>query len=152
MKARRARGETGAVGGIEVLPFGILTFVVGSLLVANAWAVVDAKLAVTSASREAVRQYVEAPDRASALSRAHTVARDTMRGHGRDPAKMRLTVEHPGDRPWGRCTRVVVSVVYPVPALSLPWIGGYGTGFEAAASHSEIIDPFRAGLPGEVAC
>ena len=54
--------DCGQVGGIEVLPFGLLVFIVGTLLVANAWAVVDAKLAVTSAAREAVRSYVEADD------------------------------------------------------------------------------------------
>ena len=47
------RGDAGMVGGIEVLPFGVLIFVVGSLLVANAWAVVDTKFMVTSAAREA---------------------------------------------------------------------------------------------------
>jgi hypothetical protein len=36
----RDRGDDrGQVGGIEVLPFGLLVFVVGTLLVANAWAV-----------------------------------------------------------------------------------------------------------------
>ena len=32
--------DRGQVGGIEALPFGLLVFVVGALLVANAWAVV----------------------------------------------------------------------------------------------------------------
>jgi hypothetical protein len=32
--------DSGQVGGIEALPFGLLVFVVGALLVANAWAVV----------------------------------------------------------------------------------------------------------------
>ena len=44
------RDESGQAG-IEVLPFGILTFVVGALLVANAWAVIDAKIAVSAAAR-----------------------------------------------------------------------------------------------------
>ena len=65
----RWRDDHGQVAGIEVLPFGLLTFVVGMLLVANAWGVVDAKMATTSAAREAVRAYVEAPDADAAVAR-----------------------------------------------------------------------------------
>ena len=56
------RDERGQAGGVEALPFGLLIFVVGALLVASAWVVVDAKLAVVSAAREAARTYVEAED------------------------------------------------------------------------------------------
>ena len=35
----RRGGDAGQVGGIEALPFGLLVFVVGATLVANAWAV-----------------------------------------------------------------------------------------------------------------
>ena len=59
---RRCADERGAVGGIEVLPLGMLVLVVGTLLVVNAWAVVDAKLAASAAAREAARAYVEAGD------------------------------------------------------------------------------------------
>ena len=152
MTTTRLHGDLGAVGGLEVLPFGILTFVIGSLLAANAWAVVDSKLAVTSASREAVRRYVEAPDHATASKRALDAARETLRGHGRSPEQMQFHIEHDGNRPWARCTRVRVVVTYPVPAVSLPWIGGYSEAFNATAAHSEIIDPFRAGIPGVAAC
>jgi hypothetical protein len=152
MMPRRLSGDAGVVGGLEVLPFGLLTFVVGSLLVANAWAVVDTKLAVTSASREAVRRYVEAPDRSSAVERALAVGREAMRGHGRDPRELELQVDHDGNRPFARCVRVRAIATYPVPALDLPWIGGFARGFDVTASHSEIIDPFRAGLSGESVC
>jgi hypothetical protein len=43
-------------------------------------------------------------------------------------------------------------VSYPVPAISLPFIGGFGTGFTVKATHSEIVDPFRNGVPGEALC
>jgi hypothetical protein len=151
-KGTRLRGDAGVIGGTEVLPFGVLIFVVGSLLAANAWAVVDAKLASTSAAREAARVYVEAPNQSAGSAQAATVARETVRNHGRNPDRLRLQIDHVGGRAWGRCTRVVVTVTYPVPALSLPWIGGYGNGFAVRASHSEIVDPFRAGLPGVAAC
>ena len=56
---RRCRGDGGFVGGAEGILFGIAVVVVGALLVYNAWAVVDAKMAASSAAREAVRFYVE---------------------------------------------------------------------------------------------
>ena len=40
---QRASGEAGQVGGFEALPFGVLIFVVGVLLITNVWAVIDAK-------------------------------------------------------------------------------------------------------------
>lgn len=148
----RCCGDAGVIGGLEVLPFGVLIFVVGVLLAANAWAVVDVKLAVTSAAREAARVYVEAPDQSAAAARATSSARETVRDHGRSPERVRVRIDHAAGRAWGRCTRAIVTVTYPVPALSLPWIGGYGEGFLVSASHSEIIDPFRAGLPGMATC
>ena len=81
----RLRGDHGVVGGIEVLPFGVLIFVVGSLLVANAWAVVDTKFMVTSAAREAARTYVEAPDQGTAMARARIGVADAIAGQGPQP-------------------------------------------------------------------
>jgi hypothetical protein len=72
--------------------------------------------------------------------------------HGHNPERAHLQIEHESARAWGRCTRVVVTTSYRVPAFTLPWIGGYGRGFDAVATHSEIIDPYRAGLPGAAAC
>lgn len=143
----RLRGDAGQVAGIEVIPFGILIFVIGSLLIANAWAVVDAKAAVVAASREATRVYVEAPDQTSASIRAQAASRSAITGHGRNPDRARLVVDHVADEPWGRCVRVIVTVHYPVPALTLPWIGGYGHPFDVRSTHSEVIDPYRADLP-----
>ena len=48
-----------------------------------------------------------------------------------------------------RCVRVTYEVVYEVPALSLPFIGGYGSApFRVRSTHSEIVDPFRSGIAG----
>src|SRR3954447_14686723 len=58
-RGRRWHDERGQVGGLEALAFGLLIFVIGTLIVANAWAVVDAKFAVESAARQAARNYVE---------------------------------------------------------------------------------------------
>jgi hypothetical protein len=53
--------EQGFVGGFEGLLFGFLIFLVGTLIVAHAWAVVDTKFAVVEAAKQAARTYVEAP-------------------------------------------------------------------------------------------
>ena len=99
----RLRGDSGAIGGIEVLPFGVLIFVVGSLLVANAWAVVDTKFMVTGTpAREAVRAYVEAPDQGTGMARARVGVADTIDGQGRNPNHAHVRVDHDHGRAWGR--------------------------------------------------
>jgi hypothetical protein len=150
--SRRVRGDAGFAGGAEVLPFAVLTFVVGTLMVANGWAVVDAKMGATAAAREATRAYVEAGDQHAGAAQATAAARATVEGHGRDADHVRLRIDHADGRTWGRCTRVVTTVTVPVPAVTLPWIGGFAHSFDVVASHSEIIDPYRAGLPGPAAC
>lgn len=139
--------DRGQVAGIEALPFGLLLFVVGALLVANAWAVVDTKMAVTAAAREAARTYVEARDNESGLAAATQTAADVIRDYGRDPAKLDLPAPvagaASGQGPFERCSRVTFTASYPVPALSLPVIGGFGSGFVVRASHSELVDPYR---------
>ena len=146
---RRAhRDERGQVGGLEAIPFGILVFVVGSLLAAAAWAVVDAKLAVVSAAREAARTYVEADSADEGVEEGSAAAREAMANHGRR-APVEVTFDEPAD--FTRCAQVVARVSYEVPAVPLPWIGGLGT-TTVSARHSERIDPFRDGIPGEAEC
>jgi hypothetical protein len=149
-RPRRRFDDAGQVAGIEVLPFGFLVFVVGVLLLSNAWAVVDAKLAVTSAAREAARSYVEADDADAALAAAHVAADDALTGQraSASEADLRLLL----DGPFARCTRVTVEVRVDVPAVGLPFIGGFGRTFDVGAAHSEVIDPYRSGLPGEASC
>ena len=146
------RDDRGQLAGIEALPFGVLIFVVGALLITNAWAVVDAKIAADAAAREAVRSYVEAPDGETAMTASRAEAADTIAAHGRRPELATVIVHHDGDRPFARCVRVTVEVDYPVPALRLPWIGGFGHAFDVKAHHSERIDPYRSGLPGDSTC
>ena len=141
---RRCRGQSGQVAGIEAVPFGVLVLVVGTLLVTNVWAVVDAKMTVASAAREATRAYVEAPAGVDPLARAQEAAGAAVRGGGRDPGRVRL---RPESAAFARCQRVTFAASYPVPAITLPWIGGYGHGFTVTARHSELVDPYRTGVP-----
>ncbi|MGK2947096.1 MAG: hypothetical protein ACSLFP_00850 [Acidimicrobiales bacterium] len=143
----RGQGDAGQVGGIEALPFGLLIFVVGTLLIANGWAVVDAKFATDAAAREAVRTFVEASDVDDALVLAADAAEGVIAAHGRDPA--RATVGPIGPARLERCARITIEVTYEVPALSLPLIGGFGTApFAVRSRRSEVVDPFRSGLDG----
>jgi hypothetical protein len=139
-------GDRGQVGGIEAVPFGVLIFVVGALLCANAWAVVDAKMAVDAAAREATRAYVESQ---GTSADAVAAGRDAMAAHGRDPGRAEIWLSDMTAGGFQRCARATFSVSYEVPALTLPWIGGYGDAFTVTSHHSELVDPYRNGVPGD---
>lgn len=128
---------------------GVLVFVAGVLIVANAWGVLDAKLAASSAAREAARAYVEAASGPDAESAAQAAALEAMQGHGRSPARTTVTLV---DGSFARCQRVTFEVRYPVPMLTVPFLGSAGTGFTARARHSEVVDPYRSGIPGAAHC
>ena len=80
----RPRGDAGQIGGVEAVPFGLLVLIVGILVAAHTWAVVDAKFLTGAAAREATRAYVEAPNAAQGLAAAEEIF------HGRRsvPARM----------------------------------------------------------------
>jgi hypothetical protein len=137
------RDEAGQAGGLEGIVFGLLVFVMGTLLIANAWAVVDTKLAVTAAAREAARAYVEAVDQPTADDNALRAADAALKGHGRTPDRAGTAVHVDGG--FVRCGRVTAEVRYTVPLLSIPLIGRYGSGFRVVAHHSEVVDPYRSG-------
>ncbi len=142
---QRLRGDRGQVGSIEVLPFGLLVFVIGSLLIANAWAVVDAKFASDAAAREAARTYVEAADATQARADAVAAGQRALDGHDREG-----TVAPQGTPGLERCEPVTFRATVTVPQLTLPFIGGFGDGFEVTSTHTEVVDPYRSGLEGEV--
>lgn len=131
------------MAGVESVVFGLFTFVVCVLLVTNAWAVVDAKLAVAAAAREATRAYVEAPAGSDPAALADAAARQSVGDTGRDPQRLVVTLLQ---GTFTRCSRVRFEASYEVAALRLPWIGGYGRGFTARARHGEVVDPFRTGV------
>lgn len=145
------RDDRGQVAGIEALPFGLLVFIGGTLLLVNLWAVIDTKFAADAAAREAARYVVEtvAADRGgAATSGAERVARDTMSDHGRSGD---LAVDIAAES-LARCARVTVTVSTEVDAVSLPFLGRLGPGFTINATHSELVDPTRSGVGGEATC
>jgi len=118
---------------------------------------VDAKSAVDAAAREATRHYVESQVDGSATADAAAGAAvdaglAALAARGRDPAQ--ATVELTGldgiggQSGFTRCARATFTAQYEVPALTIPWIGGFGQGFTVTSRHSELVDPFRGGVPG----
>jgi hypothetical protein len=45
-----------------------------------------------------------------------------------------------------------VTVSASVPAIRLPFLGGYGRPFDVRATHTELVDPTRAGVEGVATC
>lgn len=146
------RDDSGQVGGMEAVVFGMLVLIVGILVVANAWGVVDAKLAASAAAREGVRTFVESqePTAGAAFADAHRAAEDTIVAHGR--SRERFAMDAPADLVLARCARVTFEVTYRVPLVSIPVIGRFGNGFTVTGRHSEIVDPYRSGLADRSSC
>jgi hypothetical protein len=147
----RVRDDRGQAGGWEVVPFGLLVFVIGTLLIANVWAVIDAKFAVVDAARAGARAYVRADNGPAAATASSRAAAAAIAAHHRS----RDRVTYPGPRAlprFERCAVVVVTVRDTIPALSLPFIGGLGRGVTVVGQQREIVDPYRSGLPAGGAC
>lgn len=138
--------ERGQIAGLEGLVFGMLLFVFGTLLVVNAWAVVDAKLASSAAAREATRAFVEGRVPDEAARAAEAAGRAAFAGYGRSPARAELRLV---EGALARCSRVVFEASYRLPALRIPVLGGLGEGFRVTSRHAELVDPYRSGLSGE---
>lgn len=144
---RRRAPDDGQVAGIEGATFGVLVLVVGILVVANAWAVVDAKLATSAAAREAARAFAES-DGAAPARDATAAALGTIEAHGRNPERASVDL---GSARWERCARVTATVRYEGTLAAIPVLAAL-RGFTVTSRHSEVVDPYRSGLPGEAAC
>jgi hypothetical protein len=143
-----AAGEQGQIGGVEALIFGLLVFVLGSLVISNAWGVIDAKLAADGAAREGTRAFVESPVGVDPASSARQAAMEAITAEGRDRGRATVVVSGA----LVRCSRVSVIVSYRVPIIVVPFLGGLGNGFVASAQRSELVDPYRNGVPGQAEC
>jgi hypothetical protein len=141
----RWEDEEGFAGGAEALVFGVLIFVIGTLLVVNAWAVIDAKFAASAAAREAVRAAVKSEPGSDLSSVAHGAAADALAAHGVTSDRP-WTLEALGAQALHRCDEVAYEVSLHVPAFVLPGIERRRTGFDVSATHRELVDPYRSGL------
>jgi Flp pilus assembly protein TadG len=143
------RGEEGFAGGLAGLVFGLLVFVVGTLVVSAAWGVIDTKAAVTDAARQAARSYIAAPSATAAYARALQAADSSLAGWSREPARARVSVLGGS---FTRCSRVTLEVSYPAPLLLLPFAGRVGSAEWVSARQSELVSPYSSGLAGVAAC
>jgi hypothetical protein len=146
--SRRLQGQEGEIGGVDGLIFGALIFVLGLLVVANAWGVIDAKLAADTAATEAVRAFVQTAQSGDPAGQARGAAMAAMESSGRNPERTSVTVSGSSLR----CSRVVAEVRYRVPLVAVPLLGGFGSGLVVTATHAELVDPFRSGLAGVPSC
>lgn len=154
-------GEGGFVAGGEALALGLVVFVVGSLLVLSAWRLVDGKLAVETAAREAARAVVEAPvavltDPVGGPQAADVAARATMVAHRGPDDVPGATWRFATTRVVGetvRCAPITATVEVQVDTVRLPLIGGGLGTVTLTGQHTERIEPYRSGLPvGDVQC
>jgi Flp pilus assembly protein TadG len=142
--------DAGFAGGIETLPFGLLIFVVGTLMVVNLWAVLDTKMAVDAASREAARAVAESDGVAFGPGGYQTLADDAakeaMTAQKGQPVGATAQISfanQDGSTVWRPCARAAVTVTYNVGLINLPYVGGYGRVISVSSTHSELVDPYR---------
>jgi hypothetical protein len=147
--SRRSGRDEGFAGGLDGLIFGLLIFVVGTLIVAGAWGVVDTKMATGTAAQDAARTYVESDNATDAEAGARAAAGDVLAGFGRTPTRASVVL---AGGFFGRCQRITIRVTYPSPLLDLPFVGRVGRGLEVSSEHSELVDPYRTGLAGTASC
>lgn len=144
--ARRLWDQGGFSAGAEVLLFGTLIFFVAFLMAVNAWNLLDADMAATAAAREATRTFVEANTGAQADTDARAAAAESLRSLGRNQPH-RVTI----DGTLTRCEVVTVTVEMGVDPVRMP--GGFFAGvWQVRSTNTEIVDPWRSGLPGPAAC
>ena len=134
--------EGGQIGGAESLAFGVLVLVLGVLGAATAWAVIDTKMAAASAAREAARTYVESDGSQANWDEAAGRGRQAYAGHGRNPATLDLP-RPPGD--FARCGPLTVTASTALELPRIPGIRAVARRVTVRASHTEVVDPYRAG-------
>ena len=147
MRRGRWRDDAGFAGGAEALLFGVLACVVVALLAAAVWGAARGRVAADAAAREATRAYVEHAGTEPGAA-ALDAARAALTARGRDPDRARVEVRTAA---FARCERVVVEVSYDLPAVRLPLGAGIGA-VTVTGRSSELVDPYRDGVPGEASC
>ena len=142
------RADDGFTAGLEALAFGVLVFVFGTLILVNAWAVVDASFATSAAAREAVRAVVQAESTdltaAQLEARALGAAGQAFLADGyADTPKLTAS-----SLSLTRCATVAVTISMDVHPTIVPGLIEPGA-YTVRASHAEVVDPFRSGLDGD---
>lgn len=132
-----SRGESGQalVEAAIVLPV-LLVLVFGVVMAGR---VVQAKIAVQSAAREAGRELATAPSEEQGLTAADEAARSAADGYGLSPDGLSVELESNG---FERGGTVTATVSYDVGLGGLPLIDALD--ITVSSSHSEHVEPYRS--------
>ena len=138
----RRHDDRGFVAGAEMLIFGVLAFVMGTLLIINVWNVIDATLAVNAAAREGARTFTESDPETAWVDSQNRMA-EVMDEFGRGDRAVPPSLPEIGS--FQRCAVATVTAEYDVALVRLPLFGQFGTMTRVEASHSSRIDAYRSG-------
>ncbi|MCO5313095.1 MAG: hypothetical protein M9952_09220 [Microthrixaceae bacterium] len=131
--------ERGYAGGVETVPFGILVFVAGTMLMVNLWAVVDAHVTLDAAARDYLRAYTGAVDRDGALDAGTEALRRSIGERWTD-----IEVSAPPE-PFGPCRPATVRIEVTIDSVRLPFVGTIGS-HTISSTQSELVQPYRGAV------
>lgn len=131
--------ESGQAAGLESVPFGILVFIAGVILVVNLWAVVDTRAALDGAARDYLRAYTSAPSAAIGRQRGAEAATAAIGGRRRE---FLVRIEAPNE-PFGPCRPATVTIELEVPAIRAPFLGSMGHRI-VRATQTELVQAYGA--------
>ena len=134
------RGERGAVAGLEGVMLGVLVLVTGTLLVVNAWGVLQSRRTLDGAAREYLRAYTQADDAAAAESAGRRALLDVLDGERGSAAGVRI--DAPDRSTFGPCATATVTLSSTVPAARLPFVGAMAS-TTIRVTHTELVDAHR---------
>ncbi|MEX0869009.1 MAG: hypothetical protein WD011_04990 [Nitriliruptoraceae bacterium] len=141
--------EAAFVGGAEALIFGVLLFVVGSLILVNGWAVIDARFAAANAARAATRAAISTPIGSDPHVQARVAADRVLRQDGHKDVEYDVVAER--STSLGRCDPVRYRVTIRVHPTALGRFG-WSDGIDVMATSGQVVDPYRSGLPAGRQC
>jgi hypothetical protein len=141
--------QRGVVGGVEVLPFGLLIFVAGTLVILHAFSIVNAKLAVADAAREGARAAIDNVEADQAASVATAAARRAFGGSGLPQDQLFVTITGP---PAGRCGLLAVTAAYRVPGIRVPVVSAFRHPTTVRSTYREHVERFGSGATGDATC
>ncbi len=140
------RSERGFVAGSDGLIFGVLIFVLGTLVVVNLWALIEARNVANSVARDYLRAYTEAPDPATAVQRGDRAAIAAAGAAHGDGWTWSIRGADPSS--FGPCARASVTVEVKVAGIAVPVIRGLGER-TVRVTRTELVDPYRGLTSGD---
>lgn len=142
-RASTDRGERGAVAGLEGVVFGVLILVAGTIVVVNAWSVLQTRRALDGAAREYLRAYTESESPDAAITAGRRSLDAVLSGERRGGLHAsQLRLEEPDPSRFGPCADASVVLSVEVPAARVPFIGEVAS-TTVRVAHTEMIDAHR---------